>query len=64
MGCRGCWELLGSHMGASGVLGVSGMYWKACRECRYSGAKGYRWHKGELEAPRGCRELLEGITGC
>ena len=46
------------------MLWVSGVYWVAGRECRYSGAKGYRWHKGALEAPRGCRELLEGITGC
>ena len=36
---------------------MSGMYWVAGRECRYSGAKGYRCHKGALEAPR-------GVGGC
>ena len=43
-------------------MGVSGCI-EAGRECRYSGARGYRWHQG---APRGYQGVLgpSGGVGC
>ena len=42
--------------GCQGVLGAG-------RECRYSGARRYMWHKGDLGDPRGCWEPLGGCQG-
>ena len=46
------------------------MYCEAGRECRYSGKRGYRWHKGVMGVPRGCwgplgsvRDVFGGLVG-
>ena len=43
---------------------MSWVHWRAGRECKYQGKKGYRWHKGVLGAPRGCRRHYRGVRGC
>ena len=38
----------------------------SCKVMTIDNQKGYRWHKGELEAPRGVGVLgaIRGIRGC
>ena len=52
LGVFGVLEAFGENHGASGDVGVSGMYWGAGRECRYSrtrrGIGGIRGHLGLL----------------
>ena len=49
----------------SSSVGVSAVYWGAGRECRYSEASRYRWHKGALGTPRdvGAVGELLGTSG-
>ena len=55
--------MLGAIRGASQV---SGVYWGLAGSVGTQGPEGYRWHKGELWAPRGCRGVgghKRGIRG-
>ena len=55
---------------ASGGVGEAGVYWKAGRDSRYSGARRGMGASVALGAPRGCRAIwgfrghFGGIRGC